>query len=287
MKSSFLLLLMSVIAASAIAEENQPDRSALAARVDHVARLVETSSAAHGVDDSANPEANSHHENARALVARARAALETQPELVSAMLDEAVREMLAATRESGANDGAGDKALHDFQDREESVLALRDAYLRIRAEKPDAAAGDADLVALVDARLESGRAARDAGEPVRGRALLDEGYAVLKVAIEQVRRGDTLVRTLEFASEEEEYRYEIDRNDVHRMLLDVLGRERAATNADLAARIEASLGKANALRASALESAGQGEYARAIDLLEAATAELQRAIRGAGVYIPG
>ena len=37
-----------------------------------------------------------------------------------------------------------------------------------------------------------------------------------------MRSGDTLVRSLNFASKEEEYRYEIDRNDTHQMLIKVL-----------------------------------------------------------------
>ena len=53
--------------------------------------------------------------------------------------------------------------------------------------------------------------------------------------------------------------------------------------------IEAALGEAEAaaLREDAEVAAGKEEYVEAIELLEESTKELIRAIRSAGVYIPG
>ena len=48
--------------------------------------------------------------------------------------------------------------------------------------------------------------------------------------LEALRGGDTLVRTLTFESKEEEYAYELDRNETHEMLLRVLVEERAGTS---------------------------------------------------------
>jgi hypothetical protein len=98
-----------------------------------------------------------------------------------------------------------------------------------------------------------------------------------------MRRGDTLVRSLKFAHPREEYDYEIDRNDTHRMLIQLLLAERK----DLAPRMQGHVDQAAALRAAAEASAARAEHTQAIQQLEASTRELVRAIRAGGLYIPG
>ena len=53
------------------------------------------------------------------------------------------------------------------------------------------------------------------------------------------------------------------------------------------ATAETFINKAVALREDAESAAGQKKYEEAIELLEESTKELIRAIRSAGVYIPG
>jgi len=94
------------------------------------------------------------------------------------------------------------------------------------------------------------------------------------------------VRSLSFTSKEEEYRYEIDRNDTHRMLVTVLLQDkRGAAGVD--AMVERSTLAAAALRKAADEQAARREFDAAVKTLEDSTRELVRAIRAAGVYIPG
>jgi endonuclease III len=106
------------------------------------------------------------------------------------------------------------------------------------------------------------------------------------VAIEKLRGGDTLIRSLHFANKEEEYRYEVDRNDTHRMLIKVLLKEKME-QAAVQRRVNPSLKKADELRAKAEKQAAQGKYEDAVRTLEDSTKELVRAIRSAGIYIPG
>jgi hypothetical protein len=104
-----------------------------------------------------------------------------------------------------------------------------------------------------------------------------------KASIGAMRGGDTLVRSLSFASKEEEYHYELDRNDTHQMLLRILVQKQAG---DVAAGRE-FIEKAAALRRDAEGAGRDGNFAEAVRLMEDATRELVRAIRGAGVFIPG
>ena len=117
--------------------------------------------------------------------------------------------------------------------------------------------------------------------------MLDEAYVAAKVAIEHLRGGETLVRSLDFASSEEEYHYEVDRNDTHRMLVDVLLKEKMRTNGGIETMVNKFMKRADELRVRADSQASDGEYENAVTTLEQSTKEIVRAIRSAGIYIPG
>jgi len=52
-------------------------------------------------------------------------------------------------------------------------------------------------------------------------------------------------------------------------------------------QVQPLLGKAEKLRKRAKKSASKGDFESAVDLLEESTREVTRAIRMAGIYIPG
>ena len=97
-----------------------------------------------------------------------------------------------------------------------------------------------------------------------------------------MRSGDTLVRSLDFATKEEEYRYELDRNDTHQMLVRVLLEGKPRTPGQ-----QTFIDKALQLRGEADAAAVGRDHTAAVKLLEESTRELIRAIRSAGVFIPG
>ena len=70
------------------------------------------------------------------------------------------------------------------------------------------------------------------------------------------------------------------------MLVQVLFAEKMEAS-PMRATAESFVSKAAALREDAEVAAGKEEYVEAIELLEESTKELIRAIRSAGVYIPG
>ena len=108
----------------------------------------------------------------------------------------------------------------------------------------------------------------------------------MKVTIESIRSGQTLVRSLRFASKEEEYHYEIDRNDTHSMLIGLLVDEKKKSDA-MRQKIVDYVAQADLLRQQAEAYAKDGAHEQAIELLEQSTRQLVRAIRSAGIYIPG
>src|SRR6185369_6696440 len=107
-----------------------------------------------------------------------------------------------------------------------------------------------------------------AGKYQEGRAELDRAYLVAKAGVSAMRSGDTLVRSLNFATKAEEYQYEIDRNDTHQMLIKVLVDEKRATNPQLDQQVSGFVAKAKELRSAAEASAARKGFEEAIKQLE-------------------
>ncbi|MEN8760898.1 MAG: hypothetical protein ABF290_00590 [Thiogranum sp.] len=257
-------------------------------RLESVGKLVETSSAARKVEGSGNRQAMAQHERARVLLGKAEnaAAVGNQAES-DALLKQATQSMYEAVRMAGIDQSLVDKDHSDFDNRLESVNALCDAYDRIRKEKGLGPPESSELYPIVQSKLEQAKSLKGQGKVKEGRQILDEAYVAAKVGIEHLRGGDTLVRSLNFASSEEEYHYEVDRNDTHRMLVSVLLKEKVSGSSSIDGMVGKFMDMASSLRKQAETQASKGDYEAAIQTLEDSTKEIVRAIRGAGIYIPG
>lgn len=106
------------------------------------------------------------------------------------------------------------------------------------------------------------------------------------LSVEHSREGETLTRQLKFETPRDEYVYELDRNDTHRMLVTMLLKEKLESEFTRK-RVSGFLESADDYRETALEHADAGRFEDAISALELSTNELVKVIRGAGVYIPG
>ena len=113
-----------------------------------------------------------------------------------------------------------------------------DAQKRIAAEKGGPRA--AEPAQQAEALIADGEKLVAAGKLTEGRAKVDQAYWIVKAAIGTARNGDTLVRSLNFATPEEEYHYEIDRNDTHRMLVQMLLKDRGGADAMVNQSVSAS-----------------------------------------------
>lgn len=255
-------------------------------RLDYAGKLIESSSAAKKVEQSGNAEAMALREQARSLFQLAIKAQDGGDKATSSeYLNQAIRSMQKAVRLSDPGDVTGPKARADFKRVESSVDALNDALVRISKEK-----GVQDRISPVTQQVTSLRgeagALFDAGKPEEGRAKLDQALQLLKVNIEGLRGGEELTRSLDFKSKEEEYHYEVDRNDTHKMLVKVFAEEKI-TSDSTRKRVEGFLQSALGLRVAADALGKQGQFEEAIVKLEESTKELIKAIRSAGLYIPG
>lgn len=269
------------------------DASQLERRVQSVGTLIESSSAARQIESSGDAAARERRDNARLLHREAAASLRAGDAAAAArLLDQAAREMMTGARLARPEQVAGEKARRDFDARLESARALLVAQQRITREKGGAPEA-LEAARGIEAALARAEQLAAAGRIDEARPQADRAYLAARVSIEALRRGDTLVRSLHFATPREEYDYELDRNDTHRMLINVLLADRrdptpaAQAGAAMPPAMQAAVDRAAELRAQAEAQARAGEHAAGVRTLEAATRELVRAIRAGGLYIPG
>lgn len=261
---------------------NKIDKTQLSANLDSVGKLLESSSAARQIESSKAPEALLRRDRARELHRAAKTALEQgNLEKSSALLAETRSTFFDAVRFAAPEEVTAKKLENDYLLRLESVQALLGAYKRVSGEK--SAKGVNETVAQIEKSIAAGAALAKDRKFAEARAEIDRGYLVAKAGLTSLRSGDTLTRSLNFASKEEEYQYEIDRNNTHQMLIKVLVDDQKASS-DM---VKSFLSKSAEFRLKADAAASRKDYAEAVKLLEESTAELVRAIRNAGIYIPG
>jgi hypothetical protein len=261
---------------------NKIDKAQLSSNIDSVGKLLETSSAARQIDSSKAPEALQRRERARELHRAAKTALDQDSlEKASALLTESRSTFFDAVRFAAPEEVTAKKLENDYLLRLESVQALLGAYKRVSDEK--SAKGVTETVGQIEKSIAAAGALAKERKFKEARAEIDRGYLVAKAGLTSLRSGDTLTRSLNFATKEEEYNYEIDRNNTHQMLIKVLVDDKKASGE----MVQGYLSKGQELRIKAEEAALRKAFGEAIKLLEDATAELVRAIRNAGIYIPG
>ena len=251
-----------------------------------MSKLINESSGARQVMDSSNAEAKAKRSEAIELHKRARQLIDQKNYAdASALLHSSALSIFAAIKLATPKSVMGNKLKDDYAQRRESVFALKDAFDRISDENNERETKQKtdqqvdEIVASADAYLANGK-------NVVARQELDKAYHLLKVSIENIRAGQTLIRSLNFANAEEEYHYEVDRNDTHNMLVDLLVSEKKKSGYT-EDRITAFINEAKLLREQADTHAREKDYEKAIELLEASTRQLVRAIRVAGIFIPG
>lgn len=173
---------------------------------------------------------------------------------------------------------------HDYETKLRSINALLEAQQRIADEKASVKQKQ-QMKRTVTALLNSAEdyaASNNYGQALK---TVKQAYKLITASIEQLRGGETLVRTLHFETPEEEYHYELDRNDTYKMLIHMLVEDKKTMN--VTERVQQFLDEANALRKLGEKQAKNGAFGEAIKSLEQSTRNLIFAMRNAGFFIPG
>lgn len=288
LKLSVLLLVVLILPAFPVnsGEAKQPvfshEHDAVESRIENVTRLVHTSSGARRVANGSE-KAQALQEQASKHLNKAKLYFQSNNmELASDELQQATLTMFQAIRMVGTGKIGEDKLKDDFDKKRKSLSALLDALERVAAEKHIATPASRKIHKQAQA---ADQLAAE-GKIKQARVQLDLAYDTVKQEVEKLRSGDTLVRSLEFASAEEEYAYELDRNETHFMLVRLLLEDREISSSTQA-EVDKYLAEARKLREVADSASASGDYKEGIRQLEASTKQIVRAIRRAGVYIPG
>lgn len=276
---AFSLALFFSIATSAATASDDP----LAKRLAMVHTLLFDSSAAKQIENSGAEPALAKRREAIRLYETAAAGGDI--EIRQAQLNQSVAMIYEAVGLVSNGAGGDQKEHRDFANRKSSLDALLAAHKRIMNEK-----GKSQLHTLLVAEIEEDSGMADAllaeGRFAEARVHLDRAYEVTMLSVEHARTGETLTRELKFDTPRDEYAYELDRNDTHRMLVTMLLKDKL-DNQRTQDRIAGFMEAAESYREGALKHADAGNFDEATGALELSTNELVKAIRGAGVYIPG
>lgn len=264
---------------------NAVDNSA-ESRLKFIEKLINTSSGARQIIESDDQNAKKLREEADRLYVLSKKEFDSgDKENGSKLLNRATVTMFKAIKLATPESLGKDKKKNDFYNRKKSVDALHDAFNRIAKHESDKESSN--QVSKQVQQLESDAVNLfSAGKDGEARVELDKAYHFIKVSIEALRRGKTLVRSLNFSSKEEEYYYEVDRNDTHKMLIRILLKNKLKS-AYTSKMISMYTSSSDDIRKEAEIAAENDNYEEAVKLLEQSTIELVRAIRSAGVYIPG
>lgn len=278
---------LATIPASAQDQRRVPvDQATTEQKAAFLQRLVAKSVAAETIESSGDPAAMAKLEKARALVADANRDLNAGRYVVAnGKLDQALNLINTEARRLSETELGRDRQREAYERRLHTVRAFLKAYERVAGEKGISVAtterlGDIrTLVAAAEAHAGGGRLKE-------AMALLDRAYVAERGGIRDAREGKTLTRSLNFASAEEEYDYERDRNESHFMLLRFAISEKQPPRTRRK-RIDELREEAGVMRRRAEREAQDDHHDAAIGTLTASTDILLRAIRMTGLYIPG
>lgn len=267
-------LFAALLSLSAAAQDADPNLRA----IESTRTLIEKSSSAQQIDRAKVPEALAKRDEARALLKQAEAAQQKGNVAdMNKLLTEAKKLLFAAVKLANPEQVTGEKKARDYETRLASVKVLRDALARIGGSKNDAA------VKAADASLTE--AAKEAAEKKFDLALagVEKAYAAIKTANIEQRDHTEQVASKNFANKEEEYKYEIGRNNEYQQLSEAVLSNMAA---NLVSMYKPVGEKALGIRKEAEASAGKGDFAAAVTGMENSTAEYKKIIRAGGIPVP-
>lgn len=209
----------------------------------------------------------------------------SQKEDVNRNLNRARISMFKAAQLATPKSFSQNKLKTDFGRKKSSIDALLGAFKRIGEEKGQKALSS--TIQHIKDIEKNAQSIGDQGDWQQANIALNEAYLLVKTSVQNLRQGDVLIKSLNFASKEEEYLYELDRNETHFMLLTLLVKRKPNQSNYTKNKIAEFTQKADEFTAQANQQAENSKFIEAISSLEQSTKQLVRAIRTGGVFIPG
>lgn len=260
------------------AEAGGGARATLESKLRLVQLLLAQSPAVQRIPHSDSAPAKAKLAEARKLYERARA--EAAPAAALPLLDEALREIVAAARLVPDPQQAAAQERRRNGELRAAILTFQTLQRNAAAETsapPDGERLDA-LVARADA-LSAGGDARGAN------AALTQAYQIVVSGLNRMLAARTIVYDLKFATPDEEFRHELARNSAYDDLVPIALAQVQLPQETLALAQNYAR-QSRGAREAAQRQAGGGDARAAVKTIQDATTHLQRALRIAGVVVP-
>ncbi|VAW44976.1 hypothetical protein MNBD_GAMMA04-2229 [hydrothermal vent metagenome] len=199
--------------------------------------------------------------------------------------DESLRLLMLASRLAHQTNGfAEENAKVNYEKKLKSVQGLLAAHKRITDSNSDINTERALQKEVVPLLSESEKQVEQQ-KFKEAFSSLSKAYFLIANSIKAQRTGQTLIRSLDFATEKEAYEYEVGRYENYQMLVNMMIDERKAFKRD--ARTKPFFDEAAGYERQADDLAKQGAYTEAGELIEKASKSLVNLLRDSGVHIPG
>ena len=250
-----------------------------------IENLVTRSVSVNRIEGSGDAAALESLAQARALVNQAKTDLKSGAvEDANQKLDQALALVNTEIRRLSGDEVRGAHEKEMYERRLTAVKTFLSAYERVAEEGSSrAAAKQAETLRSLMAKANGMAANENYGEAID---VLNDAYMAARGDIREMREGQTLTRSLDFATAEEAYDYELGRNRSHFVLLQFALSEKTPSGS-VVGRIEQNRGTADELRIGAEKKAAGGDFPAAIDMLNKSTDLLLKTIRMSGMFVPG
>lgn len=173
--------------------------------------------------------------------------------------------------------------------RKPSGREVQDRYLeklnRVSSYQKALQFSDTELAREVDRMVAVAAISKQNGDLQQANQTLDQALRLAESSLVSAHANETLVYSLDFETKQEEWEYELKRNDNYRLLVGMVLKERPVSGSS-AAYIKSMIESNSSLRERADTLAAQKEYDAAIEGIDQATAQLERILKLVGVPIP-
>lgn len=221
----------------------------------------------------------------KALEEAKRAYAESRFDDASKLLDASLKSASSASRKmstggSGLSESAQRKSLADMSDQ---VATYRAGVVDLTRD-PKLGPEATNLLARVDALTAESKQLADGGRLGDANKKLASAYKMLVEDLTKLRDGQEVVMSLKFATPADEYAYEQKRFSSSLVMIDMMIDEGRA-DGQKRKLIDSFVAEGNKLKGQAEVEASSQRHKDAVDLMEMATKQLNRALQSMGIPI--
>lgn len=245
-------------------------------------RLVHVSPVSKRIVESGDEEAKQQLKRARDMWEQAELHIKKfEFTLAEIQLDEGLQLMTTVSRKFKDQDRVRQARVDLYKQVKDHVDMFVIAFDRVVAEKGEDHVRKMLDREKLDSLMDSAQSEYDDGDLAMANHLIRQAADMVDHALSDARHEDVLLRELSFENLEEEYAYEVQRNESYVMIIDMLQNKTPKSQASKA--YVQKMIEANARQREEAEAlVKNGDYEQGIALLEKSTDKLSRALRVSG-----